>query len=225
MPPTAAPAISLAAGYYSGPQTVTITDPDSTAKIYYTTNGTYPEMNSNLYSGPITVSSTETLVARAVSYGHSFSSAVSAQYVIGSSNPALIYSVAGTGMFGYSGDGGPATLAQLNGALAVVKDPAGNLYFSDEGSHMVRKVAVGTGIVSVVAGNGFYGYSGDGGQATSAELGYPNSLALDSGSLFIADNANGTIRKVDLSSGTIATYAGNATSSIQGDGGLAIAAG
>jgi hypothetical protein len=117
LPPTATPAISLAAGYYSGPQTITITDSAVGAKIYYTTNGTFPTLNSNLYSAPITVSSSETLVAAAVAFGYSFSPAASAQYVIGGSSASLIYTVAGTGSYGYTGDGGPATLAELNSRM------------------------------------------------------------------------------------------------------------
>jgi hypothetical protein len=78
LPATPAPVISPASGYYAGAQVVTITDSDPAAKIYYTTNGTYPTTSSNLYSGPLTVAASETLVARAVSYAHSYSPAVSA---------------------------------------------------------------------------------------------------------------------------------------------------
>ncbi|HMG86249.1 MAG TPA: FG-GAP-like repeat-containing protein [Terracidiphilus sp.] len=224
LPATATPTISPATGYYAGPQTVTISDSDTSAKIYYTTNGAYPTTSSNLYSGPITVSASETLVARAVSYAHAYSLPVSAQYFIGSSSVPLIYTVAGSGMYGYTGDGGPATLAQTDYPYGVVKDSAGNLYFSDESNHMVRKVAAGTGIISVVAGNGYNGYSGDEGPATMAELGYPMSLALDNGNLFIADNGNATVREVNLSSGTISTYAGSPAATTVGDGGPATAA-
>ncbi len=225
LPTTATPVISPAPGYYSGAQTVSITDSDTAAKIYYTTNGTYPTNSSNLYSGPITVSSSETLVVEAVSYAHSFSLPVFAQYVIGTSSAPLIYSVAGTGMRGYTGDGGPATLAQVDYPFGVVKDSGGNLYFSDEDNHMVRKVAAGTGTISVLAGNGTNGYSGDGGQAVNAALGTPMSLALDNaGNLLIADNGNGTIRSVNLTSGIITTYAGSPTATSGGDGGQATAA-
>jgi sugar lactone lactonase YvrE len=225
LPPEAAPAISPAAGYYGGAQTVTITDTDSAAQIYYTTNGTIPTSSSNLYTGPIKVSSSETVVASAISNGHSFSQPVSAQYAIGSSSVAMIYSVAGSGTLGYAGDGGPATLAELDGVYAVAKDASGNLYFSDESNHMVRKVAAGTGVITAIAGNGYSGYSGDGGQATSAELIEPTGLALDNaGNLFIVDSGNSTIRELNLSSGIISTYAGNPTATASGDGGPATAA-
>ena len=224
-PSAATPTISLAPGYYSGPQSVTITDTDTTASIYYTTNGTLPSTSSNLYSGPITVSSTETLVAVAISVGHSYSLPATAQYVIGGSSVPMIYTVAGTGLVGYTGDGGPATQAQIHAPYAMVKDASGNLYFSDQGNHMVRKVAAGTGIISVVAGNGYSGYTGDGGQASSAELSYPTGLALDKlGNLFIADGGAATVREVNLSSGIITTYAGNPNATSPGDGGPATAA-
>ena len=224
LPPTTAPTISLASGYYAGAQTATITDAQTGAKIYYTTNGTVPTVNSNLYSGPITISSSETLVAAAVAYGYAFSPAVSAKYYIGSSATSLIYTIAGSGTYGYTGDNGPATLAQLDGPAGVVKDSAGNVYVSDSNSHMVRKVAAGTGTITRFAGTGTIGYSGDGGQATSAELSLPTTLLIDAGNLFIADNGNGTIRKLNLASGIITTYAGNPAATAAGDGGPATAA-
>ena len=224
-PVTPAPSISPAAGYYAGPQTVTITDSDSSAKIYYTTNGTIPTSSSSLYSGPISVNGSETVVAVALSYGGSLSVPVSAQYVIGSSSRPLIYSIAGTGVAGYNGDGGPASLAQITGAAGIVKDATGNLYFSDDANHVVRKIAAGTGVISVVAGSGYYGSSGDGGAATSAALSYPGTLALDGSNLYIVDLGSETIRKVDVTTGIITTIAGNGTCLINGDGGSATAAG
>ncbi|WP_348641342.1 chitobiase/beta-hexosaminidase C-terminal domain-containing protein [Granulicella aggregans] len=222
-PATATPAISLTPGYYANQQSVTITDSDATAKIYYTTNGATPTVASNLYTGPITVSSSETVAAAALSYGRSYSQSASAQYVIGTSSASLIYSIAGTRVAGYAGDGGPATLAQLNYPTSLVKDAIGNVYFSDSENHMVRRIAAGTGILSDVVGNGFSGNTGDGGPGTSAELGSPNALLLDNGSLYISDNVYPVIRKLDLSSGVITTYAGGSTS-LPGDGGPATAA-
>ena len=224
-PQAAAPTLSPAPGYYAGAQTVTITDPDPTAQIYYTTNGTIPSLSSALYINPIPVSSSETVVARAISSGHDFSQWVNAQYLIGSSSAPMIYSIAGTGSVGYSGDGGPASLAQLDYPNSVVKDAAGNIYFSDEYNHMVRKIAAGTDVISVFAGNGYAGDSGDGGSATSAELFYPAILVLDhAGNLYIADDGTETVRAVNLASGTITTYAGNVTATVAGDGGPATSA-
>jgi sugar lactone lactonase YvrE len=224
-PPSATPTVSPTPGYYAGAQTVTITDSEPAAQIYYTTNGTVPGLSSTLYTGPITVSSSETIVARAISSGHALSQSMNAQYIIGSSSVPMIYSIAGTGSAGYTGDGGAASLAQVDYPYSVVKDAAGNIYFSDDGNHMVRKIAAGTGIISVVAGNGYSGYSGDGDSAIRAELASPVFLALDhAGNLYIADFGNDTIRAVNLSSGVITTYAGNPTATSTGDGGPAIAA-
>jgi sugar lactone lactonase YvrE len=225
-PPAATPTFLPAPGYYATQQAVTISDTTPGAQIYYTTNGTYPSSNSTLYTGPIPVSSSQTLVAITVANGYSFGPVARAQYYIGSSQTSFIYSLAGTGTYGYSGDKGPATLAQLDAPSGLVRDSAGNVYFSDFGNHMVREIAAGTGIITRIAGTGASGYSGDGGPAASAELGYPASLALDSqGNLFIADNGNQTIRRVNLASGTITTYAGSGSSSPAGDGGPATAAG
>lgn len=225
LPAEATPTISLPAGYYAGPQTVTISDSDGSASIYYTTNGTTPNVNSSLYSGPITVANSETLVARAISSGHSYSATTAAQYVVGSSTAPLIYTVAGSGTLGYTGDGGSATLAQLSYAISIVKDASGNIYFADNDNHAVRRIAAGTHIISTIAGDGFYGYSGDGGSAVSAELGYPRSLAIDNaGNLFIGDSGTLTVREVNLTSGIITTYAGNPTTTVLGDGGPANAA-
>lgn len=122
---------------------------------------------------------------------------------------------------GYSGDGGLATNAKLNEPHAVTVDTAGNLYIADTKNHRVRKVAPGTdGVVNggldetitTVAGNGTFGFSGDGGGATSAQLYLPYGVAVDSSGtdLYIADLVNRRVRKV--SSGTISTVAGNGLS-------------
>ena len=99
----------------------------------------------------------------------------------------VISTVAGNGTAGFSGDGGPATSAQLNYPTGVAVDAAGNLFIADEANNRVRKVTPG-GVISTVAGNGTQGYSGDGGPATSAQLYYPYGVAVDAaGNLFIAD--------------------------------------
>jgi hypothetical protein len=224
-PVTALPSISPTSGYFATAQNITISDSDPAAKIYYTTNGSIPSTSSTLYTGPITVSSSETIAAAALSYGRAFSQTVEAQYLIGSSSVPLIYSIGGTGVQGYTGDGGPATLAQTFNIAGVARDAAGNVYFSDEASHTVRKIAAETGIITALAGNGYNGNSGDAGPATSAELGNPTILAIDGGSLFIADVSNLNIRRVDLTSGMISTYAGNGANSESGNGGPASAAG
>src|SRR5207253_2019957 len=118
----------------------------------------------------------------------------------------IISTVAGTGTAGYSGDGGQATSAQINNPYGVAVDAQGNVYIADSLNNRVRKVS--GGVISTVAGTGTAGYSGDGGQATSAQLNFPIAVAVDGqGNLYIADLVNQRIRKV--SAGIISTVAGN----------------
>ena len=135
----------------------------------------------------------------------------------------IISTVAGDGTKGYSGDGGPATSAQLDEPTGVAVDASGNLFIADRMNHRIRKVTPG-GIISTFAGTGVRGYSGDGGPATSAQLYYPDGLAVDAlGNLCIGDTDNHRIRKVSLD-GTISTVAGNGTAGYTGDGGSATSA-
>jgi sugar lactone lactonase YvrE len=139
--------------------------------------------------------------------------------------PATITTVAGNGTQGYSGDGGPATSAELNGPGVVVVDTVGNLFIAELHNNSIRKVAAGTGTITTVAGNGIAGYNGDGGPATSAELNYPSGVDVDNqGNLYIADTSNYRIRKVDGNTGTITTVAGNGIGGYSGDGGPATSA-
>ena len=120
-----------------------------------------------------------------------------------------ISTVAGTGEVGYSGDGGPAPNARLNDPYEVRFDADGNMYFVEMLNAIVRKVDAGTGTISTVAGTGERGFSGDGGPASEATFNRPHSIALDGkGSLYIADIGNHRIRRVDLSTGTVTTFAG-----------------
>ena len=119
---------------------------------YYTTNGTYPSTYATQYSAPITVSSSEIVVAVAVATGYTNSKWAIGRYFISSSSSSFIYSVAGTGSWGYSGDGGPATFAQLSNPSGVAVDGSGNVYFVDPGNSVVRKVAAITGIIGVLVG-------------------------------------------------------------------------
>src|ERR1700678_3079135 len=134
----------------------------------------------------------------------------------------------GTGCTGQTdsvGDGCPATSAELNYPEGVAVDSAGNIYIADQQNSRIRKVTASTGIISTVAGNGTAGYSGDGGLATSAELGQSTGVAVDSaGNIYIADYLNSRIRKVTASTGIISTVAGNGTVGYSGDGGLATSA-
>ena len=139
--------------------------------------------------------------------------------------PGIINTVAGDGFYGYTGDGGPATSAQLSHPTGVAVDAAGNIYFADHDYCVIRKVTASTGVISTVAGNGTYGYSGDGGPATGAELASPQGIAVDSaGNIYIADTGNDVIRKVTAASGIISTVAGNSRWAYSGDGGAATSA-
>ena len=128
---------------------------------------------------------------------------------------SLIGTFAGTGVAGFSGDSGPANVAQLNNPLAVALDSPGNIYIADFGNNRIRKVSGGT--ITTVAGNGTAGFAGDNAAATSAALNGPSGVAPDTtGNLYIADSANNRIRKVSVS-GTITTVAGNGTPGFSGD--------
>jgi sugar lactone lactonase YvrE len=118
--------------------------------------------------------------------------------------PGMASTSAGTGTAGYSGDGGPAISAQFSLPMGMARDGQGNLYVADFMNNVVRKIAA-DGTVTTVAGNGTQGYSGDNGQATSAQLAYPAAVALDnSGNLYIAEFLNSCVRKVDAN-GIIST--------------------
>jgi len=134
----------------------------------------------------------------------------------------IITTVAGTGTAGYTGNGGPATSAELDDPTGVAVDSSGDLFIADSGNNVIREVTP-SGIITTVAGTGTGGYSGDGGTATSAQLNDPTGIALDSsGDLFIADSGNNVIREV--TGGTIGTVAGNGTAGYTGDGSAATAA-
>jgi len=133
----------------------------------------------------------------------------------------VITTFAGNRTEGYSGDGGPATSAALNGPNSIALDSAGNLYIADTGNHVIRKVSNGT--ITTVAGTGTSGYNGDGIAANTAKLNMPIAIAVDSaGNLYIADAGNFRIRKV--SNGVITTIAGTGKEGQSGDNGPATSA-
>jgi uncharacterized protein (TIGR03437 family) len=133
----------------------------------------------------------------------------------------VITTIAGVGVQGYSGDGGPATAAMLGRPVALAFDSTGNLYYADSVDQVIRKIDT-NGIITTVAGNGVDGYSGDGGPATAAALAFPIGIAIDTGgNLYIADGNNNRVREV-TPLGTITTVAGNGKGGFSGDGGQAI---
>ena len=120
----------------------------------------------------------------------------------------IISTVAGTGMEGFSGDGGPAVTAMLSFPTDIAVDESGSIYVVDQGNNKIRRIDR-RGIITTVAGNGQYGYGGDGGPATAAALYIPEAITVDSmGNLYVADSNNYRIRKVDTS-GVITTVVGN----------------
>ena len=135
--------------------------------------------------------------------------------------PGNIETIAGTGVEGYNGDDIPATSAQITEAVHLTADAAGNVYFYDRFNHRVRRVDGTTGLISTVAGNGEWGYAGpsDGGQATSAGLSEVSGLSLHpDGGLYISEQFNYRLRRVDLATGVINTVLGNGTTGFCGDG-------
>jgi len=134
-----------------------------------------------------------------------------------------ITTVAGTGVQGSSGDGGPATAAQINTPTGIGLDSSGNLYIADYSACVVRKVTAATGLISTVAGSGTCGFNGDGLVGPATWLNNPYDIAVDSaGNLYIADFMNSRIRKVAASGGTVTTFAGTGGFGYGGDGGQAI---
>jgi sugar lactone lactonase YvrE len=140
-------------------------------------------------------------------------------------NTGIITTLAGGGALAAGSDGGPATSAKLVSPAGLAVDGSGNVFFSDNGDNRVRRVNAG-GIISTVAGTGAAGFGGDGGPATAALLNHPAGLALDSmGNLYIADNGNNRVRRVDAVQATISTAAGSGQSGFGGDSGPAVSAG
>ena len=129
-----------------------------------------------------------------------------------------ITTIAGNGTAAYAGDGGAATAAELNAPVGLALDPAGELFIADQNNNAVRKVGT-TGTITTVAGTGTAGFSGDGGQATSAQLTGPAGLAIDGGRIFVSDRGNFRIREIDPS-GIITTIAGNGVQGYGGDPGV-----
>ena len=132
----------------------------------------------------------------------------------------IITTIAGTGVSGYSGDGGLAINAKIGDPIGIVADKRGNIYFTDIDNNVIRKVDK-DGIITTVAGNGVAGYTGDSGLATLASLNFPFGLAVSNdGTLFIADTYNHAVRKLDTMN-IITTITGDGFPGFSGDGELA----
>jgi sugar lactone lactonase YvrE len=136
-----------------------------------------------------------------------------------------ISTMGGNGLARIPDENAPATASALNYPRGVVFDAAGNLFIADTGNSRIRKVDAASGVITTVAGNNLFSFSGDGGPASAADLSAPDGVAMDAaGNLFIADTSNQRIRKIDTK-GIITTVAGNSQPSFQpgfsGDGDLA----
>jgi hypothetical protein len=128
----------------------------------------------------------------------------------------IVTTVAGTGTAGLSGDGGPATVARLNGPARIAFSPSGDLFIADTNNNRVRRVNA-SGVITTVAGTGSASYGGDGGQATAARIRQPYDIAFGpDGAYYIADRGNQRVRKV-ATTGIITTVAGNGVSGYNGD--------
>ena len=137
----------------------------------------------------------------------------------------VITTVAGTGTEGYSGDGGPATAATFNQPYSLQVDTNGDVYVVDRLNFVIRRIEAATGTITTVAGTGEAAYGGDGRPAVEAKFREPNDCFLDGrGGLLVADVQDQRIRRVDLATGIITTFAGNGAKERRGDGGPATAA-
>jgi DNA-binding beta-propeller fold protein YncE len=127
--------------------------------------------------------------------------------------------VAGNGQRAYAGDGGPATDAALNMPHELRFDRAGNIYIAERDNHVIRKVDAKTRLITTVAGTGTAGFGGDGGPGTRAALRQPHSIVFDrDGALLICDIANHRIRRLNVATGVIDTYAGTGEAVATPDG-------
>ncbi len=140
-------------------------------------------------------------------------------------NAQIISTIAGDGLDGYSGDGAQATTASFKAFAGLAFDTSGNLYIADANNNRIRKITLSTGIINTIAGTGVAGYNGDSILATTAKLSDPKFVACDKfDNLYISDVGNDRIRKVNLISGLISTYAGTGVNGFSGDGGQATVA-
>ena len=207
---------------------------DQAGNLYFVDNGRVRKVNPagaiSTVGGPASTYYDEKRPATSVYLGVTNGIAIAADgtsyvsdyaQVFRISPAGIISTVAGNGAVGYGGDGGPANAALLNYAAGVALDAPGAVYIADELNSRVRKVSP-DGTITTVAGNGTAGFSGDGGQATDAELMNPEGLAIDSeGNLYIADSGNARVRKV-TPQGIITTIAENRQPGNLADGGPAI---
>jgi sugar lactone lactonase YvrE len=127
--------------------------------------------------------------------------------------------IAGSGVNGYSGDGGPAVEATFNWPHEVRADRAGNLFVADTRNHVIRRIDASSGIITTLAGSGEQGFAGDGSSGDQVQFKHPHSVVLDgAGGLLVADTANHRLRRIDLSTGKVETISGTGRRELPTDG-------
>lgn len=132
-----------------------------------------------------------------------------------------IHTVAGTGKQGFSGEGGPATAADIDNPFGVVRGPDGALWYCEYTGHRIRKINP-EGTIHTIAGTGKAGYTGDGGPATEATFNKPHEIRFDAaGDLYAVDMVNNAVRKIDMKTGIVTTIVGTGEAGYSGDGGPA----
>lgn len=131
----------------------------------------------------------------------------------------IITTIAGTGTGAFSGDGGLAVNASLNSPWDLDVDASGNIFIADAGNNRIRKIEAASGLIKTIAGTSTYGYNGDGIFPTTANLYFPSGVVVDAaGNVYIADQYNNRIRKINASTGLISTFAGDGSNIYNGDG-------
>ncbi len=139
-----------------------------------------------------------------------------------SASTGIVTTVVGNGTSGYSGDGGPATAAQIYWPAGMCKNSSGDLLVTDQWSHVIRRISATTGNISTIAGTGVMASNGNGGPATAAALYSPSCICVDaSDNIFFTEYGSGTIRRIDAITGIITTVAGTGVNATSTDGGAA----
>ncbi|MDO8804870.1 MAG: FG-GAP-like repeat-containing protein [Elusimicrobiota bacterium] len=204
-----------ATGYISDMDPITITAEDFGAgpkNILYTLDVAFSTPAATAYTGPFTLpAGAHTIYYTAVDNVGNMAPVKDVNVVIQPAGDMMptgyTRKIAGTGIGGYSGDGGDALLAQFNSPLSLTADGHGNILIADTYNHVIRKVTA-EGKVFTIAGNGTRGFSGDGGPAINASFNLPNDIVVDSqGNIFITDRNNKRVRKIDALTGNITTVA------------------
>lgn len=177
-----------------------------------TSPATYSGLGDGPHSFSVTATDTAGNVAAPVTRSWTVDTTVPPAPSLGT-----ISTLAGTGVRGAGGDGGPATAAQLSAPRKAASDSAGNIFVADAENNRIRRISP-AGVITTIAGTGSAGYGGDGGPATAARLNTPHGVDVDAaGNVYVADSANHRVRRISPS-GVITTVAGTGGTSFNGDG-------